>query len=82
MTASTTNGGGISSINNPAQHVAQGINLGMAHQASTTDSHLEQVRQVLDRVSAESVAANETGMGAGIEVDTAAAGSEALAALL
>jgi len=82
MTGSATNGGGISRINNPAQHVTQGINLEMAHQASTTDNHLEQARQALDRVSAESVAAHETGRIAGIEVESAAAGSEALAALL
>ena len=54
----------------------------MAHQQSTADDHLEQARQRLDKVSAESVAANETGMGAGLVADTEAAGSEALAALL
>lgn len=73
---------GIASIANPAQQAARGIDLGMAHQQLTADNHLEQARQRLDKVSAESVAANETGMGAGMAVDTEAAGSEALAALL
>lgn len=82
MTVSATSGGGIASISNPAQQAAQGIDLGMAHQQSTADNHLEQARQTLDKVSAESVAANEAGMGAGMAVDTEAAGSEALAALL
>jgi hypothetical protein len=54
----------------------------MAHQQSTTDNELEQARQRLDIVLAESVAASETGIGAGVAVDTEAAGSEALAAIL
>lgn len=73
MAVSPTSGGGIA---------AQGIDLGMTHQQSTADNHLEQARQRLDKVSAQSVAANETGMGAGLAADTEAAGSEALAALL
>jgi hypothetical protein len=32
---------------------------------STPNNHLKQARQALDKVSAESVAANETGMGLG-----------------
>jgi len=81
MSVSTTSGRGTSIIN-PAQQAAQGTNLGMAHQQSTTDDHLEQARQMLDKVSvsAESVAANETGMGVAVDAD--AAGSEVLAALL
>jgi cell division septum initiation protein DivIVA len=78
----TTGGAAVGSITSPAQQAAQGVDLGMAHQQSTADDHLEQARQRLDKVSAESVAANETGMGAGMAVDTEAAGSEALAALL
>lgn len=74
----TTGGTAVASIANPAE----GIDLGMAHQQSTADNHLEKARQRLDKVSAESVAANETGMGAGMAVDTEAAGSEGLAALL
>lgn len=62
--------------------ISQGIDPEMAHQDSTADDHLEQARQSLDKVSAESGAANETGMGAGLAADTEAAGSEALAALL
>jgi hypothetical protein len=54
----------------------------MAHQESPTDDHLEDARRTLDKVSAESIATNETGMGAGVAADTEAAGSEALAALL
>jgi hypothetical protein len=82
MSVSTTTEGGISSIINPAQQAAEGTNLAMAHQRSTTDDHLEQARQMLDKISAESVAANETGMGAGLAAHTEAVGSEALVALL
>ena len=82
MTVSATAGSGIATISNPAQQAAQGIDPGMAHQPSTTDNRLEQARQTLDKVSAESVSASETGMGAGLAADTEAAGSEALAALL
>ncbi|MCU1264120.1 MAG: conjugative relaxase domain protein [Acidobacteria bacterium] len=78
----TTGGAAVASITNPAQQAAQGVDLGMAHQQSMADDHLEQARQRLDKVSAESVAANETGMGAGMAVDTGAAGSQAFAALL
>jgi hypothetical protein len=81
MTVPVNNGGGVSSISDPAQQAAQAIDLGTAHQAPTTNT-LEQARQTLDKVSAESVAANETGMGAGIVIDTETAGTEALAALL
>jgi hypothetical protein len=72
----------IASIDNPSQQTTQGINLGMAHQQSTTDNEPEQARQRLDKVLAESVAASETGIGAGVAVDTEAAGSEVLAAIL
>jgi hypothetical protein len=82
VTVSATSGHGIAGISNPAHQAAQGIDLAMAHQQSTADNHLEQARQRLDKVSAESVAANETGMGAGMVVDTEVAGSETLAALL
>jgi hypothetical protein len=82
MTGSVIRDGGIGSISNPAQQSAQGIDTRTAHQQLTADNYLEQARQRLDKVSAESVAANETGMGAGMAVDTEAAGSEALAALL
>jgi conjugative relaxase-like TrwC/TraI family protein len=82
MAASATSGDGIAGISSPAQQATRGINLGMAHQQSTADEHLDQARQRLDKVSAESVAANETGMGAGLTVETEAAGPEALAALL
>jgi len=75
-------GAATASIANPAQQAAPGMGLGMAHQQSTADDHLEQARQRLDKVSAQSVAPNETGMGAGLAADTEAAGSEALAALL
>jgi hypothetical protein len=54
----------------------------MIHQQSTSDDHLEQARHTLDKVSAESVAANQTGMGAGLAAETEAASSETLAALL
>ncbi len=54
----------------------------MAHQHSTPDDHLEQARQRLDKVSAESEAAEETGIGAGMAVETEAVGTDALAALL
>jgi hypothetical protein len=73
--------GGIASISNPAQQAAQGIDLRTSHQHSTAD-RLEQDRQTLDKVSSESVAAKETGMGAGLAADTEVEGSEALAALL
>ncbi|MGH9906029.1 MAG: hypothetical protein ACRD8U_10680 [Pyrinomonadaceae bacterium] len=82
MTVSPTNGVGIASITNPAQQAEQGIDLGMPHLQSTRDDQLEQARQKFDKVSAESVAANETGMGAGLAADTEVAGSESLAALL
>ena len=82
MTVSATSGGGIESISNPVQEAARGIDLRMAHQQLTTDNHLEQARQTLGRVSAESVAANEADMGAGMAVDAEAPGSEVLAALL
>ncbi|MCU1264931.1 MAG: conjugative relaxase domain protein [Acidobacteria bacterium] len=82
VTVSATSGGGIAAIINPAQQAAQGIDPGMAHQQSTADNHLEQARQKLDKVSAGSIAANETEMGAGAAADTEAAGSEAVAALL
>lgn len=81
MSVSTTSGRG-NSIINSAQQAAQGTNLGMAHQLATTDDHLEQARQMLDKVSAESIAPNETGLGTGLAADTEAAGSEALVALL
>jgi hypothetical protein len=80
LTVSATSGDGISGITNLAQQAAG--NPAMAHQHSTADDHLEHTRKTLDRVSADSVAANETGMGAGLAADTDAAGSEALAALL
>ena len=82
VTVSATSGESIPGISDPAQQAAQGTNLGMVHQQSTSDDHLKQARQTLDKVSAESVAANETGMGAGYAADTEAAGSEVLAALL
>lgn len=78
----TTGGAAVAGIANPAQQAAQGTELGMAHQDSPPDDHLEQARQRLDKVSAESVAANGTGMGAGMVVDTEVACSEPLAALL
>ena len=81
LTVSATNGDGISGINNLAQQSA-GNDRAMAHQHSTADDHLEQARKTLDKVSAESVAANETGMWTGLAADTDAAGSEAWAALL
>lgn len=81
ITVSATNAG-ISSITNPARQALQGIDLRMGHQPSTADDHLEQARQRLDKISAESIAGNETGMGAGLAADSEAAGSEALAALL
>lgn len=79
LTVSATSGDGISGINNLAQQAA-GNDPAMAH--STADDHLEQIRQRLDKVSSESGAANETGLGAGLVAETEAAGSEALAALL
>jgi hypothetical protein len=82
MNILVTSRGGIAGISNPAQQAAQGTDLEMGHQQSTADNHLEQARQRLDKVSAESVAANGTGMGTGMVVDTEMAGSEALAALL
>jgi hypothetical protein len=82
VTVSATSGDGIRGISSPAQQATQRIALGMAHQQSPLDDHLEQARQTLDKVSAESVAANETSMGAGLVADTEVAGSEALAALL
>jgi hypothetical protein len=82
MTGSAMNSNGISNISNAAQHSAQGIDPAVAHQQQSAEDHLEQARQKLDQVSADSVAANETGMGAGMAADTAATGSEALAALL
>jgi hypothetical protein len=81
LTVSATTSDGISGINTLAQQ-AVGNDPAMAHQHSTADDHLEQSRQWLDKVSSESVAANEAGMGAGLAVDTEAAGSEALTALL
>ncbi|HEY6806099.1 MAG TPA: AAA family ATPase, partial [Pyrinomonadaceae bacterium] len=69
-------------ISNRAQQATKGIGLEMAQQQLTKDDHLEQSRQVLDKVSAQSITANETGMGAGLVAETEAAGSEALAALL
>lgn len=72
----------IESTGNRVREGERGINLNVAHQQSTTDSHLEQAQQALDRVSAESVAANETGMEIGLAADTEAAGSEALSAFL
>jgi hypothetical protein len=81
LTVSATSGDGISGINNLAQQGA-GNDPAIAHQHSTADDHLEQIRQRLDKVSSESVAANETGLGAGLVAETEAAGSEALAALL
>lgn len=80
VTVSATRTDGIEGISNPAQQATQGIDLGMAHQQSTADEHLEQARQRLDKVSAES-AANETGVEAGLVTDTGATGSELLAAL-
>lgn len=74
--------GGIAGISNPAQQAAQGNDAAMAHQQLLADDHLEQARQRLDKVSADSVAANEAGMGPGLVADTEAVGSEALAALL
>lgn len=82
MTVSTTTPGGISSINNPAQEAVQGTNHGMAHQRSTTNEHLEQARQMLDKVSAASVFANQTGTGTGLAADTKAVGAETMVALL
>jgi conjugative relaxase-like TrwC/TraI family protein len=82
VTGSAMNSNGISNISNAVQHSAQGIDPRMAHQQQAADDHLEQARQRLDKVSSESVAANETGMGAGLAADTEAAGSEALVALL
>lgn len=82
LTLSATSASGIAGISNPAPQVAQGIDRGVVHQELTADDHLEQARQRLDNASAEFVAANETGMGAGLVADTEAAGSEALAALL
>jgi conjugative relaxase-like TrwC/TraI family protein len=81
ITVSATNAG-VSSITSPARQALQGIDLEMDHQPSTADDHLEQARQTLDKVSAESVSANETGMGAGLAADTETVGSEALVALL
>ncbi|HEY6803601.1 MAG TPA: hypothetical protein VI306_08485 [Pyrinomonadaceae bacterium] len=81
MIVSATNGG-IPSLSNPGQQAARGIDLGMVHQPSTAADRLEQVRQKLDRVSTESIGANEPGMGAGIVADTEAAVPDALAALL
>jgi conjugative relaxase-like TrwC/TraI family protein len=82
LTVSATTGDGISGINTLEQQ-AIGNDPAMAHQHSTADDHLEQARKMLDKVSAESVAANETGLGTGVAVDTAAgAGSESLVALL
>lgn len=81
LTVSATSGDGISGIHNLAQQAA-GNDPAMAHQHSTADDHLEQARQRLDKVSAESVAANESGMGAGLAAETEAASPEALAALL
>lgn len=78
----TTGGDDVASITNPEQQATQGIDPGMTHQQSTVDNHLEQARQRLDKVSAELIPTNETGMGAGMAVDTEAAGSEGLAALL
>jgi hypothetical protein len=80
MGVSATSRGGIARISNPVQQAAQGMDTGVVNQQSPADDRLEQVRQRLDQVSAESVAANETGMGAGLAAETA--GSEALAALL
>jgi conjugative relaxase-like TrwC/TraI family protein len=80
-TVSATNAGD-SSITSPARPALQGIDLAMDHQPSTADDHLEQARQRLDKISAESIAGNETGMGAGLAADSEAAASEALAALL
>jgi hypothetical protein len=82
MTVSPTSGFSIASINSVTQQAEQRIDLGMAHPEVTAEDHLEQVRQRLDKVSAQSTVANETGIGAGVAVDTEAAGSEALAALL
>jgi conjugative relaxase-like TrwC/TraI family protein len=82
MPFTAANRGAIASIDNASQQTTQGIDLGMAHQQSTTDNELEQARQRLDKVSAESVAASETGIGAGVAVDTEAAGSEVLAGIL
>ena len=44
----------------------------MAQQESPTDDHLEDARRTLDKVSAESIATNETGMGAGVAAETEA----------
>jgi hypothetical protein len=82
VTLSATSGDGIAGINGLAQQAAEGIDLGMVHQQSTSDDHLEQARQRFDKVSAESGTATETGMGAGMTVETEAVGSDALAALL
>ncbi len=82
VTVSAKSDNGNAGIINPAQETATGIDPGVAHQQLTADDHLEQARQRLDKVSAESVAASETGLCAEIAVDTESAGSEALAALL
>ena len=78
----TTGGAAVASITNPAQQAAQRVDLGMELEQSIADNHLEQARRRLDKVSAESVADTQTGMGAGVAADMEATGSEALAALL
>lgn len=79
LSVSATSGDGIPGISNPA---LQGSDPGTAQEQSTADDHLEQARQRLDKVSAESMAANEAGMGAGLAAETEAASPETLAALL
>jgi hypothetical protein len=81
VTVSNACGDGIEGISNPALQSAQESDPAMSHQQLMADDHLDQVRQKLDKVSAESVCANET-VGTSLVTDTEVAGSEALAALL
>jgi hypothetical protein len=82
LTITATSGDGISRISNLTLQANHGIDVEMVHQQSTSDDCLERARQTIDKVAAESVAANEPGMEMGLAADTEAASSEALAGLL